>query len=272
MKRVLSWGLGLQSTMLAVMSALGDIEPLDLIITADLGFERRSTYEIRDFYIDWLHRHGQSVVVINSGDIRLEGASEHIHIPFFTETGAPLRRQCTREFKIRPIRRYIREWLGYPPSTPPHPPAGSVEQWIGFTIDEWSRIKTSGVKFIKNRFPLIERKITRNECPQYFIDRGLPVPGKSACLCCPYRSASEWKEIAEKEPENFQAAIKFDEKNRNNPLADCGSDADKLFIWRDAIPLQEVDLQAASERERKSNSTQLPLLVPDACDSGYCFI
>lgn len=270
-KSVLSWGLGLQSTMLAVMSTLGELPPLDMIITADLGFEQQATYDVMEYYTDWLRKRGQNVVILDTGNIDKQGADEHIHIPFFTETGAPLRRQCTSKFKIRPIRRHIREWLGYPASEPPHPPATSVEQWIGFTIDEYTRMKTSGVKFITNRFPLIEKRIHRADCPAYFAKHSLPEPTKSACICCPYRKASEWQEMKINTPGEFDAACDFDERNRNNPLARRkGSTADKLYIWKDAIPLRMADLPSAAARERKPNNVQTSMFMP--CESGYCFI
>ncbi len=271
MRRVLSWGLGLQSTILAVMSARGELAPLDLIITADLGLERQATYDILEFYTDWLRKHGQNVVVLNTGDIEKQGADAHVHIPFFTETGASLRRQCTGHFKIRPIRRYIRKWLGYPPSKPPHPPQNSVEQWLGFSVDEYQRMKPSGVKFIVNRYPLIEKRIARWECAQYFEKHDLPIPDESSCIICPFHRASTWQHMKESQFGEFEIACQFDERNRHNPLAERdGSTADKLYLWRNAIPLRDVDFVSESEREKHIDTVQLNMFMP--CESGYCFV
>lgn len=267
--RILSWGCGVQSTTLAAMSALGEIEPLDVILTSDLGWERRRTVEVRDWYVDWLRERGLYVEVIQAGDIRLQGADEHVHIPFWTSDGGPLLRQCTRHFKIRPIRRRVRELLGYPASIPPSPPAGSVEQWIGFSLDEWERIKVSGVQYMVNRFPLVERKMLREDCKNWLRDRGLPVPVKSSCVGCPYRSSSEWLEMREQDPGEFAEAVVFDEQNRCNPLAERGaSTADELYIWKDARtqrpgPLVTADLElaAAVEKDREKDGFQIPLML-----------
>ena len=270
MQRVLSWGLGLQSTTLAVMSALGDLEQLDLIITADLGWERQKTYDILHFYEAWLTERGIEVVVLKTGDIRTMGAQAHIHMPFFTETGAPLRRQCSRAFKVRPVRRYLRQWLGFPASKPPHPPPDSIEQWLGFSLDEMWRMEASDVKYIRNRFPLIERNMARWDCPSYLKERGLPVPIKSACIGCPFRSASEWLEMKNEAPEEFDQGVAFDEANRHNPLAEReGSTADRLYIWRGTMPLQDVDFEAEARKEKKKTAVQLPL-IPVGCGSGLC--
>lgn len=266
--RVLSWGCGLQSTTLAAMSALGELDRLDLVITADTGWERQVTYDIRAWYTAWLQEHGLTVHVVQFGDIRVQGAQKSIHIPFWTDSGGPLKRECTREYKIRPIRRHIRETLGYDRSKPPHPPPGTVELWLGITMDEWTRAKPSRVQYITARFPFLGLKWTRDECTTWLQEHGLPVPPKSACVCCPYRRASEWIEIRAQSPEEWRAAIAFDEANRNNPLAARnGSTADELYIWRDSIPLAEADLEFVAAKERRLYRQQLPLF---ACESGYC--
>ena len=261
--RTISWGCGVQSTALAVMSALGDLEPVDVVITADTGWEQQRTYEIREFYAKWLRDRGQQVEIIAGGDIRQAGALAHIHIPFWTSDGGPLQRQCTREFKIRPIRRRVREVLGFHPTRPPHPKPGSIEMWIGISLDEYTRIKDSRVKFIRHRWPLIEKRLTRNHCLDYLAKHGLPTPISSACVCCPYRSASNWLEMKANAPDEFAAAIAFDEAIRHNPLADRGgSSSDELYLYKHAMPLAAADLVADAARERRGK--QLPLCL-DIC-------
>lgn len=266
--RVLSWGCGVQSTTLAVMSALGDLERLDVIMTAETHWERRVTYKVRGFYIKWLKERGVRVEIVSGGNVRWDGAAEHIHIPFWTSNGGPLRRQCTREFKIRPMKHRIRELLQFHRSDPPHPPAMSVEQWLGISWDESERMKDSRVRYIVNRWPLIEKRMSRGECIKYLEDRDLPVPISSACIGCPYRLASSWLEMSENSPEEFGEAVEFDRLNRHNPLAVCGgSTSDELFIYKHGGPLEDADLEADAKRERAGK--QLPLFV---CESGHCMV
>lgn len=270
MIRVLSWGCGVQSTLLGELSARGEIDKLDLILTADPGWERKATYDIRDWYATRWRKLGLEVVVLPTGDIRRDGAEEHVHIPFWTEGGGPLRRQCTRHYKIAPMKRYLRERLGYDPSKPPAPPARSIEQWIGITVDEWTRAKRSRVAYITHRWPLLEMKLARWDCRQWFEDHDLPIPPKSACVCCPYRRPSEWLEMREQDPDEWRAAVEFDESNRANPLAARGaaSTADELYIYRyDQIPLADAPLESDAERERRIYGVQLPMF---GCESGFC--
>lgn len=267
-KRFLSCGFGLQSTVIGEMSARGDLLRC-MVLHADTGWERPETIETREFYSERWRRMGLDVHTITGQDIRAQGAQEHIHIPFWTDTGAPMQRQCTRHFKITPVKRKVRELLGFDPSRPPHPRPGSAIIWLGITVDEWTRAKPSRIKFMENRYPLLVARMNRQDCAAWLESRDLPVPIKSACVGCPYRRASEWLDIRENSTEEWQQAVEFDELNRNNPLASRGanSTADELYIYRHIEPLAVADLEADAKRERQYYGTQLPMF---ACESGFC--
>jgi hypothetical protein len=249
------------------MSARGDLPRLDLILAADPGWERQETYRIRDWYAARWTQMGMRVKMLYTGNIRFLGASEHIHIPFWTETGGPLKRQCTDNFKVRPMRKYLRRIIGYHPSAPPHPPRGTFEQWLGITVDEWTRAKKSSVAYITCRHPLLELKMDRDHCTEWLEQRNLPIPPKSSCICCPYRRASEWKSMRDSSLEEWTQVVAFDEANRDNPLADRGSGADSLFVYRTGEPLATANLEADARREKQYYGTQMPLF---ACESGMC--
>jgi len=262
MFRVLSWGCGVQSTALAVLSALGRLERVDVVVSADLGWERSRTYEAREWYRAWLGARGVPVEIVDSGDIRQLGGEDHVHMPFWTADGGPLRRQCTREFKVRPVRRRVRELMGYHGSRGPHPVAGSVEQWIGFSLDEEQRRSPSGVQYIVNRFPLVELRMTRNDCIEFLHGEGLLVPVKSACIGCPYRRPSEWLEMRDQDVREFDDACEFDELIRYGPLVqrpESSVEADSVYVYRGRVPLGGADLVADSRRERRGS--QLSMFV-----------
>ena len=262
----ISWGCGVQSTAMAVMSALGDLEPVDIVITADPGWERKATYAARDFYTDWLQEHSVNVEILQTGNIRELGNGEHISMPFWTASGGPLRRQCTGSFKIEPIKRHLRKLLGYDARKAPHPPRESIEMWLGISLDEFTRMSQNSVKFIVNRYPLIEKRITRNDCIDYLEAHGLPVPVKSACIGCPYRAASEWLEMRDGSPDEFADAVDFDNASRTLEQLQRGGDTDDgVYVYSRAKPLDTANLEADAKRERKGK--QLPLMI---CESGYC--
>lgn len=260
----LSWGLGTQSTYLGILAVQGEIEKPDAIVHSDTGWERRHSLEIKPFYTKYFEDAGIPVIVTQAGNIRELGAAEHIHIPFYTSDGGPLRRQCTNHFKIVPQKRAMRKLAGFDATKPPHPKAGQIIQQIGFSYDEYTRMKDSRIAYLKKEYPLIDMKITRNDCISGIKEAGLPLPEKSSCVGCPYRKASGWLDMKINSPDEFADAVAFDKENRHNPLAERGgSTADELYLWRGLIPLDEVDFEAHAKREKKNK--QLPLMI---CNNG----
>ena len=62
------------------------------------------------------------------------------------------RRQCTEHYKIRPIRRKIRELLGLTKGQRV-PPGTAAELWLGISTDEAIHMKPSRDRWIQNRYP-----------------------------------------------------------------------------------------------------------------------
>ena len=172
--RVLSLGAGVQSTTLALMAAHGEIGPMpDCAVFADTGWEPAAVYD----HLAWL-RSGNvlpfPVHVVSGGDIRADllraGTGERwASIPAFTRTVrgirievGMIRRQCTKDYKIVPIRRKVRALAGLTRRRSPAEPV--VEQWIGISFDEIVRMKPSFEPWQVNRWPLIERAMTRADC------------------------------------------------------------------------------------------------------------
>ena len=264
--RVLSWGGGLQSTALGEMSAQGILPRLDLIVFCDLGWEMPWTADVIKFYSHRWQLEGIDVRTIKTGNIKDEGGNKHVHVPLWTASGAPLRRQCTRNFKIRPAHRLIREHLGYFPSKPPNPPAGSAEQWLGFSLDERQRATPSSLQYITNRWPLLEMNYARWMLPPLFEQWGLPIPRKSACVCCPNRRASEWLYVRRHWPEVFESACQWDEKHRYNMVRELGLESGAVYLYKDAndipAPLREADLEADMMHEHQITAAQMLFGVP----------
>jgi hypothetical protein len=261
-KHIISWGLGLQSTALCVMSALEEnwIRKVDYIITSDTLFEHSYSYKIRDFYFNYLSNLGMDIYIVNNGDIKNPG--KHNELPLWTDKGSPLKRQCTGHFKITPIRRKTRELLNISLLNTGRTKKGSVIMYLGITYDESERIKESNRNYIINYFPLVDLKYTREDCISYLKEKNLPVPNKSCCIHCPYQGAKQWDFIKENYPEDFALAIEYDEKIRKptKSMIDRGIYSGNLYLWSKSIPLRDV------------NFSDLVDSKVDICDEGYCFI
>jgi len=97
-----------------------------------------------------------------------------------------LRRQCTREYKVAPVQRYLTQKY----------PQRPIKLMLGISADEWTRMRQSSHSRIEHVYPLVEEMITRRHCLEIIRDAGLELPAKSSCWFCPYRSTgSQWSLI-----------------------------------------------------------------------------
>lgn len=252
--RVLSLGAGVQSTTLALMAAHGTIGPMpDCAIFADTGWEPQAVYD----HLAWLRSPNVlpfPVHVVQAGDIRADllraGSGERwASIPAFTRTVARgrvslgmIRRQCTKDYKIVPIRREVRALAGLTRRrSPPHP---VVEQWIGISLDETIRMKPSFEAWQVNRWPLIEERMSRQDCLRWLERHGYPIPPKSSCIGCPFHSDAMWRHIRDEDPQAWADAVMVDRAVRTGLRGIRG----QVFLHRSAVPLEDADLTTASDR------------------------
>ena len=224
--RVLSLGAGVQSTTLALMAAKGEIEMPDCAIFADTQWEPRAVYDHLDRLEPMLPF---PVYRVTAGDIRNTIASERYDpIPWHVPNGMG-RRQCTKEYKLYPIRRKVREMLGG--KTPKH----GCEMLIGISTNEAHRMKESNVLYIRNRWPLIDLGLSRSDCLAKLERWGVATP-RSACCGCPFLSDDDWK-LRRQQPE-WAETVELSHK-----LAATGQ-----YMHRSLKPMDEVDLSTWAER------------------------
>ncbi|WP_205718057.1 adenine nucleotide alpha hydrolase family protein [Actinomadura soli] len=216
--RVLSLGAGVQSTTLLLLAAEGRLPTLDAAIFADTGWEPRVVYE----HLDRLEREvaqpaGIPVLRVRAGtgtgrvtgNLRADSLNPgaFVRMPVFVadRTGAGtamVRRQCTEEYKVKPIKAAVRELLGYPHPRPV-PRGLAAQQWIGISRDEFHRAKDATVGYLRNAFPLLDldgaadgrQGWTRNDCLRYLRASGWAATPKSACIGCPFHGNRQWRAL-----------------------------------------------------------------------------
>ena len=251
---VLSLGAGVQSSCMALMAAKGEITPMpDAAIFADTGAEPQGVYD----WLSWLEKELPFPVHrIMYKDGLLENLKRgttglrHAAIPFFTDgtngSYATLGRNCTAEYKVRPIIRKVRELAGLKKGqrAPKHV---AVIQWIGISWDEIQRMKESGEAWIEHRWPLIDLRMERRHCLDWMRENGYPKPPRSACFFCPYHSNKEWRRLRDEEPAEFAKAVDLDKRIRTT-LRGVDGDA---YMHRSRAPLDEVDLSTDVERGQR---------------------
>lgn len=258
MKHIISLGAGVQSSTMALMAACGELTPMpDAAVFADTQDEPQEVYR----HLEWL----TSLLpfpVVKATRSKLSTAlltgDTAARTPFFIKAGGVQKRQCTRDFKIRPIRQAVRTILGVGPRSYIAP--GTVSQWIGISTDEADRMKPSGCRFVINRFPLIEIGMNRIRADEWLWKRyGRHAP-KSACKQCPYQPPERLLHLKETSPEEFAELAVFDEGLRSpeNVRRFHG----ELYMTADLVPLVQIDL-AGIVAARADAKTRQGKLFPD---------
>ena len=281
--KILSLGAGVQSTTLLLMSCRGVLPKLDAAIFADVQWEPPAVYE----HLSWLEHEaakaGISVHRVTNGNLRKQtvevftrrgigrGTSKrkrYTSMPFYvlnpSGTQGMIRRQCTSEYKIVPIERFIRQTLLNLKSKQ-KAPANCVEQWFGISVDEQQRTRISMEKWKTNVYPLLNhphdmltQRYTRRQCLEWLHQNypGRNVP-RSACIGCPFHNDEEWRHI-KNDPALWADAIEVDEAIRQTE----GMDG-QVFLHRSCLPLKEVDLRTPREKG------QMDFGFEEEC-FGYC--
>jgi hypothetical protein len=241
-----SFGGGVQSTAIALMLIYQPhrfAKLPDYIVFADPGAESPQTYRHIKKIFKMLRGAGFNCYII-----RPKQAIQHSDrglqtVPWFTRsvsgsTGM-LRRQCTKEYKIEPINRFIRRELGYEKGQRVKANDRAVV-WLGISTDEIKRVAENPRKWITNFYPLIEMGIDRNECQllnYHYLDYLVP---KSSCYFCPFTKRSEWERRKREDPKAFDRAVKLDESIRALPKVGKAPIEDPCFVSGTGYPLKDA--------------------------------
>ena len=260
---VLSLGWGVQSWTMVAMMAFDELQRADYVLHSDTTFERSTTYEFAAKMTPWLGERGVDVVTVKGKwlDVMWQQDSPSIMIPAIVKkpdgSKGQMMRQCTSNWKIAPIRRYIRERLkDHKIKIAPN----VVQMMTGITTDEIQRMRDSDVQWSENVYPLIDRGMSRMDCITWLESKDLPVPHKSACTFCPYSNERTWMELKRNGGTDWDMAVQIDANLRNKRK-------DPAFVHPSGKPLPEAI--AIPEDYGASQ----PSLFDDieACDSGFCW-
>ena len=254
MINIISLGAGKQSSYMLLNALEGEyIYKPDFAIFSDTGCEPQYVYQ----YLGWLTQHVKlkynfDIIRVSAGNLRndiidyLNGKRSRVAmIPLHLSNDGFMNRQCTADYKIKPLRQYIQNIRN----------KQRVRLWIGISLDEMERMCDSPVKFMEHWYPLVENRITLDKIIAWYKSNNLPEPGKSACVICPFHSFGYWQLFKKQFPQEFEEACKFDDIIRNYPKL-----KNKAYLTRYKKPLREIDF------------SQHPSLFPELIEDchGLC--
>lgn len=252
---IISLGAGVQSSTMALMAALGEIEPMPIAaIFADTQDEPQKVYD----WLEWLEKmlpfpvHRVTKGSLSAEALRMRTSKKGFtysktDIPYFTKSfdgslGRITHRSCTADYKIAPIMKMARK-LG---KVPHGCKEVRVIQWIGISMDEVQRMKPSRDPWAKTRWPLIEKRISRHKCLEWMKSRGFPEPPRSACVFCPFHNNAEWQRLKTEEPREFERAVQFERAVRSVKARSQNMES-VPYLHRSCIPLDQVDFRPKDE-------------------------
>lgn len=246
------------------MSIEGEIPPYDHVIYSDAGWEPAAVYA----QVDWLEAKCQEAGIpfhrVSGGSIRedtlVETGQGYGSMPLHVESGGSrpsiLRRQCSKHYKILPVLRKLRELAGLRPYQ--HSKAILVECHLGISLDEVNRMRSGERPWIENVYPLVDLRMTRQDCLTWCRDHGYPEPPRSSCLGCPLKSSEDWAELR-KSPAEWADAVAFDEALRTPGTRIAAKIKGQAYLHRSCKPLAELDV-----------AQEQPGLFDEECTGG-CF-
>lgn len=254
---IISLGAGVQSSTLALMAAAGEISPMPhAAIFADTQDEPKSVYR----WLDWLETklpfpvHRVTKGSLSRASLKMKTTKDGrkfttTNIPFFTRNadgsvGKIRLRDCTRDFKLHPIFRKCRELAAVKRGEK----SVKVIQWVGISLDEVQRMKTSRDRWLGVRWPLIEMNMSRHDCLRWMAAHGFPQPPRSACIYCPFHNNHEWRRLRDEEPREFAKAVRFERATQRAKEKTTHSFRSVPFLHRSCVPLDQVDLSTDNER------------------------
>lgn len=260
---VLNLGAGVQSSCLALMAAKGEITPMpDFAVFADTQAEPQSVYD----WLDWLEKELPFPIYrvtkgsLTNDSLTLTAATDRAKsyktgelymrrlIPAFGlmpngEKTIAIGRKCTSDYKIKQIEKCVIEKCGILRAQK----KSTVTQWIGISWDELQRMKNNFPAWAQPRWPLIEKRITRQMCIDWMRNNNYPEPPRSACVYCPFHSDTEWRRLRDQEPDEFAKAIDFDRKLREIAKKDRVLKM-TVYLHNSCKPLDEIDFDSDEQK------------------------
>jgi hypothetical protein len=262
---VFSYGGGIQSTAALVLAVQGKIAyPIFLFCNVGQDAENPDTLRyVNEVARPYAHAHGLTFLELQKrrrngeldslyGRLTRPGSSS-IGIPVRLESGAPAKRACTMDFKIR----VVASWTKQHGATAEHP----ATVGLGISLDEVQRMRSdSGIAHERVAYPLIDLRLDRAACVQIIRQAGLPVPPKSSCWFCPFHSMQTWQAMRQQQPALFAKAVAL-ERMVNDKRARQGRGP--VWFTDKLKPLETVTTDLTQEELFEEM---------EVCESGYCLV
>jgi hypothetical protein len=250
--RILSLGAGVQSTTVLLMMVHGKIPKASHAIFADTRWEPKAVYDHLNALVPLMEAADIKFHKVSAGDLRADAlnASKFSSLPFYIRDAngkkSLLRRQCTNQYKLKPIIFKSRDLVGLQKGQRTNQHLATIV--IGISLDESQRMRDASRKWMRNEYPLVDLGMTRADCIAWCKKHGYGQPPRSACIGCPFQKDKEWRNLKENRPDEWQDAVQFDTFLRSSDFQKKTKLVGDCFLHRSCLPLDQVDFTTKEEQ------------------------
>jgi len=238
---IVSFGGGTNSTAMLIGMYEKEI-PVDLILFADTGAERKHTYEHIELMNFWLPVHGMPEITIVE-NVDCHGDRFTLERECLQNRSLPSIaygfKQCSIKHKIGPQDKFCNN---YQPCIDVWGKGEKPIKYIGYDAGEENRIfnaklrDTTDKKYDKN-YALYDWGWYREDCIEKIQHYGLRLPGKSSCFFCPSMKKSEIRDLHRNEPELLKRAIALEDNAQETLVTVKGLGRD--WSWKNFIEYEK---------------------------------
>lgn len=206
---------------------------------ADTGAELPETLEFLDLLQDYL---GKPIVRLNAGR-----SFEHYLKMNGNFLPTAKTRWCTSELKIKPFEEYVGD--------------DEAITYVAIRVDEANRIGYLSTKpNISARYPFIEDSKNKDDIMEILGASGIGIPkyyewrSRSGCYFCFFQRKVEWVRLAERHPDLFDDAKRYEEFHRKHGRMQTWSQGeylDEIIARADDIKENAKRLELAEARKPK---------------------
>ena len=174
--------------------------PLDEAVFADTGAELPETYHNVKLAENYLGRRGIPMTIVRSKNGTLYDTCVRRKV-----VPSQIWRWSTRDYKVTPIHAHYRSLKSH------------IFEYLGIAYDEIERMKENKMPYITSLFPLIDEKLSRQDCIDIITKEGFPIPIKSGCYFCPFNTDGRWEYIWKHHRRRFANAMSLEETSKHFP-------------------------------------------------------
>jgi hypothetical protein len=237
---IVCFGGGVDSTAM-VLGLIEKNEPIDLILFADTGGERPSTYQHIENFSNYLVKNNYPEIVIVKSKNK-EGEVVTLEEDCLKRNCLPSIaygfKTCSSHFKIRPQDKYCNHWQ---PAIDWWKTGEKCVKYIGYDAGETRRAENAAKRDdpkYDHKYPLIEWQWERQDCLDIIAKHGISNVGKSACFFCPSSRPKEIVDLYEKHPDLVQRALNMEKQAELTSIKGLG----RNYAWAEIILMHKSQM------------------------------